>query len=275
MKTKSFFLAALIGCMSVAPLRAENNPGDSFRNTDVLPDSTVEQIVSTLNQFDGIEGLVDSSAVAIITNAKPYSLKDLERFILRVRPKSDADKAMEHENHIWSVFQPIIIVALVIALPLVAMFVFLGYRQRRRKDEEQMRQETLREMAKSGVTVTPEVIAAVYGKSTGRVMVKPAAKGTATATGVAEKNGDNGDPAPVYVDDPNEVKRRDEKAINQLILGTGFFTAGIFLSIFSFRVFPWTFLYVISVIAGIVLMAQGGAYLLAKLLNRESESKKK
>ena len=269
MKTKSIFLAAIIGCMCVAPLRAENNPGDS-RNTDVLPDSTVEQIVSTLNQFDGIEGLADSGSVAIITNAKPYSLKDLERFILRVRPKSDADKAMEHENHIWSVFQPIIIVALVIALPLVAMFVFLGYRQRRRKDEEQMRQETLREMAKSGVTVTPEVIAAVYGKSTGRVMVKPAAKGTATATGVAEKNGDNGDPAPVYVDDPNEVKRKTEKSVNNLLLGIGFCYATFFLLVVGQGYWAWVFL-----IPGFALIAQGGSYLLTRLLNRESESKTK
>jgi preprotein translocase subunit YajC len=268
MKTKSFFLAALIGCMSVAPLRAENNPGDSFRNTDVLPDSTVEQIVSTLNQFDGIEGLVDSSAVAIITNAKPYSLKDLERFILRVRPKSDADKAMEHENHIWSVFQPIIIVALVIALPLVAMFVFLGYRQRRRKDEEQMRQETLREMAKSGVTVTPEVIAAVYGKTTRRVMVKPAATGTAEVSSVAEKS--DAEAATVYVDDPNEVKRMTEKSLKSLLLGTGFCFITFFASFTEHKIWAWVFL-----IPGFALIAQGGSYLLTRLLTKESESKTK
>jgi len=268
MKTKSFFLAALIGCMSVAPLRAENNPGDSFRNTDVLPDSTVEQIVSTLNQFDGIEGLVDSSAVAIITNAKPYSLKDLERFILRVRPKSDADKAMEHENHIWSVFQPIIIVALVIALPLVAMFVFLGYRQRRRKDEEQMRQETLREMAKSGVTVTPEVIAAVYGKTTRRVMVKPADTGTAEVSSVAEKS--DAEAATVYVDDPNEVKRMTEKSLKSLLLGTGFCFITFFASFTEHKIWAWVFL-----IPGFALIAQGGSYLLTRLLTKESESKTK
>ncbi len=268
MKTKSFFLAALIGCMSVAPLRAENNPGDSFRNTDVLPDSTVEQIVSTLNQFDGIEGLVDSSAVAIITNAKPYSLKDLERFILRVRPKSDADKAMEHENHIWSVFQPIIIVALVIALPLVAMFVFLGYRQRRRKDEEQMRQETLREMAKSGVTVTPEVIAAVYGKTTRRVMVKPAATGTAEVSSVAEKS--DAEAATVYVDDPNEVKRMTEKSLKSLLFGTGFCFITFFASFTEHKIWAWVFL-----IPGFALIAQGGSYLLTRLLTKESESKAK
>ena len=267
MKTKSILLAALIGCMCVAPLRAENNPGES-RNTDVLPDSTVEQIVSTLNQFDGIEGLADSGSVAIITNAKPYSLKDLERFILRVRPKSDADKAMEHENHIWSVFQPIIIVALVIALPLVAMFVFLGYRQRRRKDEEQMRQETLREMAKSGVTVTPEVIAAVYGKTTRRVMVKPAATGTADVSGVAEKSDTAA--APVYVDDPNEVKRKTEKSVNNLLLGIGFCYATFFLLVVGQGYWAWVFL-----IPGFALIAQGGSYLLTRLLNRESESKTK
>ena len=267
MKTKSILLAALIGCMCVAPLRAENNPGDS-RNTDVLPDSAVEQIVSTLNQFDGIEGLADSGSVAIITNAKPYSLKDLERFILHVRPKSDAELANEKESRNEEFILPIVIVSLTVAIPLICLFIFLIYRQKRKNKDEKLRQETLREMAKSGVTVTPEVIAAVYGKSTGRVMVKPAATGTADVSGVAEKSDTAA--APVYVDDPNEVKRKTEKSVNNLLLGIGFCFATFFLAVVGQGYWAWVFL-----IPGFALIAQGGSYLLTRLLTRESESKTK
>ena len=101
-------------------------------------------------------------------------------------------------------------------------------------------------------------------------MVKPAAKGTATATGVAEKNGDNGDPAPVYVDDPNEVKRKTEKSVNNLLLGIGFCYATFFLLVVGQGYWAWVFL-----IPGFALIAQGGSYLLTRLLNRESESKTK
>lgn len=270
MKTKSFFLAALIGCMSVAPLRAENNPGDSFRNTDILPDSTVEQIVSTLNQFDGIEGLADSSAVAIITNAKPYSLKDLERFILRVRPKSDAEinrEIMEIKARGREVQVAFGIIFSVVSLPLIAMFIFLIYRQLRRSKDDKLRQETLREMAKSGVTVTPEVIAAVYGKTTRRVMVKPAATGTAEVSS-AEKS--DAEAATVYVDDPNEVKRITEKSLKSLLLGTGFCFITFFASFTEHKIWAWVFL-----IPGFALIAQGGSYLLTRLLTKESESKTK
>ena len=273
MKTKSILLAALIGCMCVAPLRAENNSGDSLRNTDVLPDSTVEQIVSTLNQFDGIEGLADSGSVAIITHAKPYSLKDLERFILHVRPMTETElnhEIMQINARGREIQVALGIVFSVVSLPLIVMFIFMIYRQKRKNKDEKLRQETLREMAKSGVTVTPEIVAAVYGKSTGRVMVKPAVTGTTGASGVAEKNGDNGDPVPVYVDDPNEVKRKTEKSVHNLLLGLGFCFATFFLAVMGQGFWSWVFL-----IPGFALIAQGGSYLLTRLLTRESESKKK
>ncbi len=279
MKIKTFVLAAVFGCMCVAPLRAEyvNNP-DSLAQ---LPDSVIEEAVAILNQFDGMEGLTSESTRELISHVEPFSLRELERFILHVRPKSQAE--MEHEREISQSDRelPVVIVFMTVVMPLLLLFLFLGYRQRRKTKEEQMRQETLREMAKSGVNISPEVIAAVYGKAATRVTVHPRTPNPAVQSSATSENSAHSAPAEetpavtaVYVEDPAETRRKTEKAVNNLILGAGFALAGILMAVFSFGVFPWSLLWCILFIAGLVLFGQGGAYLLTKVLTRDSGKNK-